>query len=56
VDHENVEVLKKQGGLDDRLAYHIASLFVRDPIPTYDYEHLDDGYNPKETNAHFENL
>jgi len=29
---------------------------VRDPIPTYDYEHLDDSYSPKDTNAHFENL
>lgn len=29
----------KSEGLDDRLAFHIASLFVRDPIPTYDFEH-----------------
>lgn len=47
VDPNYVEILKKNGGLDDRLAFHVASLFVRDPIPTYDYEHLDDGYDPK---------
>lgn len=38
VDSEHMEYLKKQGGLDDRLAFHIASLFVRDPVPTYDNE------------------
>ena len=31
--------LQKEGGLDGRLAFHVASLFVRDPIPTYDHEH-----------------
>ena len=56
VDPKYVEILKKNGGLDDRLAFHISSLFVRDPVPTYDYEHEDDGYDPKQTNAHFENL
>lgn len=56
VDPKNVEILKKNGGLDDRLAFHISSLFVRDPMPTYDYEHDDDGFDPKLTNAHFENL
>jgi glutamate--cysteine ligase catalytic subunit len=34
-----MEFLKKEGELDERLAFHIASLFVRDPIPTYDHEH-----------------
>ncbi len=29
---------------------------MRDPIPTYDYEHEDEGYDPKLTTAHFENL
>jgi glutamate--cysteine ligase catalytic subunit len=42
--------------LDDRLSFHISSLFVRDPIPTYDFEHSDEGYDPKNTTAHFENL
>jgi hypothetical protein len=51
-----MKYLTKQGQLDDRLAFHIASLFVRDPIPTYDYEHDDEGYDPKSTTAHFENL
>jgi hypothetical protein len=29
----------KEGQLDERMAFHVASLFVRDPIPTYDNEH-----------------
>jgi len=29
--------LRKQG-LSERLAYHISSLFVRDPIPAYEGE------------------
>lgn len=28
----------KDGGLDDRLANHIASLFIRSPIPVYEKE------------------
>ena len=27
-----------EGGLDERLAQHIASLFVRSPIPVYEKE------------------
>mmetsp|Transcript_3095 Transcript_3095/g.2085 ORF Transcript_3095/g.2085 Transcript_3095/m.2085 type:complete len:149 (+) Transcript_3095:811-1257(+) len=34
VSQSHIKFLK-ENGLDDRLAYHIASLFVRDPIPTY---------------------
>lgn len=56
VNPDHVQLLKTKGGLDDRMAFHIASLFVRDPIPTYDYEHHDEGYDPKATTAHFENL
>lgn len=41
VDPKHMEILTKEGGLDDRLAFHVASLFVRDPIPTYDIEHDD---------------
>lgn len=46
VDHKHYQYLIDQG-LDSRLAFHIASLFVRDPIPTYDYEHVEDGFDPK---------
>lgn len=45
----------KEGGLDERLAFHIASLFVRDPIPTYSNE-LEEDIDHSETTAHFENL
>jgi glutamate--cysteine ligase catalytic subunit len=56
VDPENFKQLKEKG-IDDRLAFHIASLFVRDPIPTYDYEHSTEGeFNPRDSTAHFENL
>ncbi len=55
IDPNHFELLKAKG-LDDRLAFHISSLFVRDPIPTYDYENEDEGYDPKMTTAHFENL
>jgi glutamate--cysteine ligase catalytic subunit len=56
VDPAHLKILSEQGGLDARLAHHIGSLFVRDPVPTYDYEHLDADYDPKATTAHFENL
>jgi glutamate--cysteine ligase catalytic subunit len=52
----HIEYLKREGGLDDKLAFHIASLFVRDPIPTYDHEHNQSLVNDRETLAHFENL
>jgi glutamate--cysteine ligase catalytic subunit len=35
VDPNHLEFLKNEGHLDERLAFHIASLFIRDPIPTY---------------------
>jgi glutamate--cysteine ligase catalytic subunit len=56
VNQEHVEILQKKRGLDGRLAFHIASLFIRDPVPTYDYEHDDEGYSPSLTTGHFENL
>ena len=48
-----MEKLMMTGGLDQRLAYHIASLFGRDPVPTYSGELKD---VDEETMAHFENL
>lgn len=42
--------------MDERLSYHIASLFVRDPIPTFDFEHDDANIEGEETTGHFENL
>ena len=55
VDPNKVSFLKDQG-IDDRLAFHIASLFIRDPIPTYDNELDESKVNDDETTAHFENL
>ena len=54
VSEEHMKKLKEEG-LDERLAFHIASLFTRDPIPTYSNE-LEDHVNDDETMAHFENL
>jgi hypothetical protein len=42
------------GGIIGGIA--VSSLFVRDPMHTYDYEHYDDGFDPKLINTHFENL
>jgi glutamate--cysteine ligase catalytic subunit len=55
VNEEHLEYLKTNG-LDERLAFHIASLFVRDPIPTYDNELDEEQIDDNETTAHFENL
>lgn len=55
INHEHFQYLK-DNGLDDRLAHHIASLFVRDPIPTYDNELDEEQIDDEETTAHFENL
>ena len=54
VSEEHMKKLK-DSGLDERLAFHISSLFIRDPIPTYSNE-LEDSVNDDETMAHFENL
>jgi len=52
VNPEHIAMLK-DAGIDDRLAYHIASLFVRDPLVVFEKAiELDD----KTSNAHFENL
>jgi glutamate--cysteine ligase catalytic subunit len=48
--------LLQSESVDERLAYHISSLFVRDPIPTYDYELDQSQFDNKCTTAHFENL
>ena len=55
VNPEHVEYLKNEG-LDERLAFHIASLFVRDPIPTYTKELEEDKVDDDQTSGHFENL
>lgn len=46
----------KSEGINERLAFHISSLFIRDPIPTYDIEFKEESINDDEKSAHFENL
>lgn len=48
--------LKEEGKIDERLAFHIASLFTRDPIPTYDVEIDEEKIDDEELSCHFENL
>ena len=42
--------------MDDRLAEHIARLFHRDPVPTYEGEFIEEQINDNELVSHFENL
>jgi glutamate--cysteine ligase catalytic subunit len=56
VDPNHMVFLMKEGKLDERLAFHVASLFVRDPIPTYEFEHDETKIDHNKTTAHFENL
>jgi len=50
-----MNMLMNEGGLDERLAFHIASLFVRDPIPAYSKE-LEENIDVANSLMHFENL
>lgn len=56
VDQSHMDLLRNEAGLDNRLAYHVASLFVRDPIPTFSNEHDESKFDNSEITAHFENL
>lgn len=56
VNKDHMQILMEEGGLDERFAFHIASLFVRDPIPTYDNEFDETQFDYNTTTAHFENL
>ena len=46
----------KETGTDERMAEHIARLFARDPVPTYEGEFMDDQIDDKDLACHFENL
>ena len=35
---KHLAYLKEKLNIDDRLAHHVASLFIRDPIPAYSKE------------------
>jgi len=40
-DEKHKELLMKDG-IDSRLAEHIARLFNRDPVPSYEGEYIED--------------
>ncbi len=55
VDPEHMKVLANEG-IDERLAYHIASLFARDPVPAYEKELEFSELDDDDLTCHFENL
>jgi glutamate--cysteine ligase catalytic subunit len=48
--------LVDKAGIDDRLAEHIARLFVRDPVPAYEGEFLEEQLDDNDLVCHFENF
>jgi glutamate--cysteine ligase catalytic subunit len=46
----------KNCDMDERLAEHIAKMFSRDPIPTYEGEFIEDQINDNDITMHFENI
>lgn len=56
VNPEHMKFLIEKADIDERLAFHIASLFVRDPIPTFDFEHDYSQPELEKETSHFENL
>ena len=48
--------MQEKTEIDDRLAEHIARLFHRDPVPTYEGEHIEDQIDDNELVSHFENI
>lgn len=53
---EHKKFLQEKGGLDERLANHIARIFSRDPVPSYEGEHIEEQIDDEDIVAHFENL
>ena len=53
---EYKEYLQNNSDLDERLASHIARLFVRDPVPAYEGEFMDEQIDDNDLVAHFENI
>lgn len=45
-----------ENNVDKRLAFHVSSLFARDPIPAYSTELIESMVNDAEQLSHFENL
>ena len=45
-----------EGGLDKKLAQHIARLFLRDPIPAFEGEFMEEQIDDDNIVSHFENL
>lgn len=41
-DYEHKKILQENTDIDDRLAEHIARLFIRDPVPAYEGEFVEE--------------
>ena len=46
----------EQTGTDEKMAEHIARLFARDPVPTYEGEFSEDQIDDNNLASHFENV
>ena len=55
-DPEHKRVLQEESDIDVRLAEHIARLFARDPVPSYEGEFMEEQIDDKDLVSHFENL
>ncbi len=53
---EHKALLKSKAEIDERLANHIATLFARDPVPSYEGEYIDEQIDDEQLVAHFENI
>ena len=55
-DPEHKRILQEESDIDVRLAEHIARLFARDPVPSYEGEFMEEQIDDKDLVSHFENL
>ena len=54
--NQNHKDILTKAGIDSRLADHIARMFVRDPVPAYEGEFVEEQLNDDELTCHFENI
>ena len=47
-------MLQEGSDIDDRLAEHIARLFIRDPVPSYEGEFIESQIDDDDLVSHFE--
>jgi glutamate--cysteine ligase catalytic subunit len=55
-DPEHKKILMEASDIDERLADHISRLFVRDPVPSYEGEFIEEQIDDNDIVSHFENV